>query len=381
MGKAALLAIAAFVVASTYYNLTSRDGQAGALRATSEHQLTVLARNAAVAGYGRAKQAIADEASFAPFESGAVTLEGTYANAAYQATITSDGTTATVESVGTISNAADDVQFAVHAVIGKTTAAASSVPPFLTYALLTEDDLLLNGNVGGYVDDEDSDFNANFHTNGDLHVNGNASDVAGFGSYVGDGTSNPKQALANTFQPPYNPDDAESVYRSAAVEVPAFDAEDFLASVPVDETSGGNVRISGDLDLGGTREDPYIWHVQGDLTASGGSSVSGYVMFVVDGDITISGNLVAGESGDESTIALYAGDDVTLNGNVQIHGQIYADGDVTFNGTPDVHGSVASGASAILNGTPGIHYRPASPALTTIFSDDSGLLLISYYEH
>jgi hypothetical protein len=151
--------------------------------------------------------------------------------------------------------------------------------------------------------------------------------------------------------------------------------------VAVDETSGDNVMISGNLDLGGTREDPYIWHVRGNLTASGGSSVSGYVMFVVDGDITINGSIVAGESGGESTIALYAGDDVRLNGNVQIHGQIYADGDVTFNGTPDVYGSVASRSSAVLNGNPGIHYRPASPALTTIFTDDSGLLLISYYEH
>lgn len=381
MGKAALLAIAAFVILSSYYTLASRDGQASTLRVTSKHQMTVLARHAAVAGYAQAKQAITDDDAFPPFKGADVTRQGAYEGATYHVTISSDGTTVTVRSVGTMRNALDEVHFTVHAVIGYTASVANDVPSFLTYALLTEDDLHINGNVGGFVDDQESTFNANFHTNGDLHVDGNSADVAGFGSYTGIGTSNPSEALASTFQPHYNPDELETVYQSAPVDIPPFNADSFLENVMVDESSPGPVVISGDLDLGGTRDDPYVWHVGGNLSAIGGSTVSGYVMFVVEGDINLTGNLVAGGEGEESTVALYAGEDVTMTGSVQIHGQIYAHGDAIFNGTPDIYGSVASRSRALLSGTPAIYYRPASPALTSVFSGGSALRLLSYHEH
>src|SRR5690606_2262943 len=77
----------------------------------------------------------------------------------------------------------------------------------------------------------------------------------------------------------------------------------------------------------------------------------------------------------------YAGGNVTLNGNVGVAGQIYADGRVTFNGTPDVYGSVATNSNVVLNGNPAIHYRPAAPSLSSIFSEKSELVLVSYFEN
>lgn len=378
MGKAALLAVAALIVTSSYYTMSTQDGQAGAARVTAQYQLEVLARNAAMAGYDQARQDIADAGTFAPFTNG-VTLDGSFSGASYETTISSDGNAATIESTGTAGDGSNAAHFTISAVVGARASAASSVPPFLAYALVTEDDLLLNGNIGGYVDEETT-LNANFHTNGNLHVNGNAADVSGFGTFVGSGTSNPPQALANTFQPNHNPDELSTAYSAPPVDIPTFDADAFLENVAVDETSPGTVALAGTIDPGGTREDPYIWHVKGDLVSTGGATIHGYVVFVVDGDINVSGNLTAGADNDESNVALYAGDDITINGNVQIHGQIYADNNVTLSGTPDIHGSIASRSSVTLNGTPGIHYRPASSALAAIFSDESALHLLSYYE-
>lgn len=383
MGKAALIALSAFILASTYYSISTRDGQADAVRATSKHQLTILARNAAVTGYDQAKQALADEGTLEPFVSGETTIEGDYDGAEYTATITSDGTVANIESIATSGNGVDEVAYTVKATIGLETGASSNtVPPFLTYALLSEESLQLNGNVGGYVADPDQPLNANFHTNANLHINGNAANVAGFGSYTGSATANPWKALSNTFQPNHNPDDLETAFQTPAVEIPTFDAEEFLEGSDVDQTSNGDVILSGSLNLGGTKENPYVWHVRGNLTASGGSTVDGYVMFVVDGSINLNGNLAAGGATDESSVALYAGGDVTLNGNIQVHGQIYTEGDVILNGTPDVYGSIASHSGVTMNGNPGIHYRPASPALSSIFSEgDPALTLLSYFEH
>lgn len=383
MGKAALLAIAGFIIVLTYYNMTASTGEAGAIRATTNHQLSVLARNAAIAGYNRAKQMVADEGGLASFTGSGMSFDGAYGEAEYETSITSDGSSATIRSIGESTNGVDDVNFHVEAVVGWTSGtSSSSVPPFMKYALITEENLLLNGHVRGSVDDEDSELNANFHTNGDLQINGNASRVAGFGTFAGTGKANPKKALTGTFRPNFNPDDLETAFRTPAVEMPTFDAAEFLSNVTVDQTSTGTVLIKDDMDLGGTREDPYIWYVQGDLIANGNPVLDGYVMFVVEGDITLNGTLDAGTDAEESTIALYAGEDVILNGNVQVHGQIYAEGNVTFNGTPDVYGSVATHSKAVLNGTPNIHYRPASPALTEIFSDgDMQLELISYFEY
>lgn len=380
MGKAALLALATFTIASSYYALASRDAETGAGAVTSNHQMTVLARNGALAGYEQARQAIADAGSLLPFIPGA-SLQGGYDGASYAVTITSDGSTATIESTGTESNGQGDVSFTIEAVVGWHSSRTDDVPPFLNYALITEQSLVLNGNVNGYVDDPGSRHNADFHTNANLHVNGNAAEVAGFGTYVGLATSTPPSALENTFQPHYNPDGLDSVYRTGAVDIPAFDASSFLEGVEVDETTDGNVHLAGPLDPGGTRDDPYVWYVRGDLTTDGGATVEGYVMFVVEGEIDLAGNLTAGGPAAESTIALYAGGDVTLSGTIRVYGQIYTDGNVVFNGTPDVHGSVASGALAVLNGTPALHYRPPSPTLSSIFSDPPELRLLSYFEH
>jgi hypothetical protein len=258
----------------------------------------------------------------------------------------------------------------------------------MDYALLTEEDLNLSGNILGEIyvtGDARATLNANMHTNSYLRISGNSASVIGFGTYTMGGSASPSKALQGTFDPNYNPGGEASAQQAPYVDIPDFDLATYLNSITVDETSS-NVTLSGNNDLGGTREDPYIWHITGDLSALGGAQVSGYVMFLVEGNVEITGNLIAGASGyngpDESNIAIYTGGNMILGGNVDIYGQIYAEGDILFQGTPSIYGSITNKGSVTLSGTPNIYYRSASPALTTIWQDAGpiSIHLVAYSE-
>lgn len=185
--------------------------------------------------------------------------------------------------------------------------------------------------------------------------------------------------------PNYNPTGLNGAYQSGAVDIPVFDSAAYLSKVVVDATTSGDVVLSGDYDLGGTREDPYIWHVTGNVSSSGGTTIDGYVMFIVDGEVALTGNVNMGDTGyngpDESSVAFYSGGNVELGGNSQIYGQIYTSANVWFHGTPRVYGSITSGATTTLSGTPKIYFRESSPALTTIWQNAEDVYkLVAYNE-
>lgn len=387
MGKAAILIVTASVILGSVYAFGAKEDVRSAEARLSTHQYEILARNAALAGFNMAKQALAEN-----FETASPSFSGTYEGSEYDGTITYSGSIARVKSVGTTTGpGGKEISFTVDAAIEKVTVSeiAEQAPPFMRYAVLSDDDLALNGNIllELFVDgNQENTLNANMHTNGNLHISGNAAEVRGFGTYVGSGTANPSSALTSTFRPYYNPTNDPVVQRVPEIEVPVFDAAAFLSNASVDQSTSGNVILAGTYDLGGTREDPYIWHINGDVTSSGGTTIDGYVMFIVEGDVTLTGNVEAGEvsyeGGDESSIAIYASGSILMGGNSRIHGQLYAGTLASvFHGTPRVYGSVASGGSVTLSGTPKIYYRVPSPALTTIFEDpEFQLKLISYSE-
>ena len=60
----------------------------------------------------------------------------------------------------------------------------SALPPFMEYALASENDIEIQG-AFSIEDDGNPEWNSNVHTNGDLVVQGSGYNVEGFGSYVG----------------------------------------------------------------------------------------------------------------------------------------------------------------------------------------------------
>ena len=374
MGKAAILIIAASIAMGSMYSLAAKDDARQAEARLSTHQYEVLARNAALAGYNRAKQALTDDFAGAPAE-----LTGTYAGSDYEVKIVKNGDVASITAIGTTATAGgSEVDFTIKSDVEKEmyVEIGEKAPPFMRYAVTSEGDLSLNGNVlmDLYVDANDNNtLNANMHTNGNLLITGEALTVRGFGTYVTSAVATPSSALQTAFDPYWNPDNDDVTSKVTRVDIPEFDVTEFLSKVDTDKTTGA-VNLSGTYDLGGTRENPYVWHVQGDLTASGGTKIKGYTTFVVEGNVSLSGNVDASEDsyagGDESSVAFYASGNVDLSGNAKVYGQIFAGTGVSFlSGTPRVYGSVASKGVVALAGTPKIYYRVASPALTTIFEE------------
>lgn len=387
MGKAAILIIAASLALGSMYAFGAKEEARQAEGRLSDHQYEILARNAALAGYNKARQNLTDD-----FAGAASTIHGEYDGVEYQVVISRNGSEARIKSTGVaVQPDGSESDYLVDATVKKesTVTMADEAPPFMRYALLSEGDLSLDGTVLSdlYVDgDEANTLNANMHTNGSLIINGNSLTVKGFGTYVNTALATPATALTTAFEPYYNPTGDPVTAQVSAIDVPEFDVTAFTSKVDIDQSSAGAVSLSGTYDLGGTRDDPYVWYVQGDLSATGGTNIKGYVMFIVDGNVFMSGNVDAGQSdyvgSDESNVAYYASGLVELAGNSKVFGQIFAGTGVSFqNGTPRVYGNIATRGLVTLSGTPKIYYRVASPALTTIFEDGAiQYKLLSYGE-
>lgn len=372
MGKLALLLVATFSMVSAFYGITAQEGRLATDGRVAEHQHATLARNAALLAFERAKQQVVDNyADLTP-------ITGSSEHADYTATLTSSAPNeVAIVATGDVSTERGTVTHKIFATVQRQLTPGDlpeSAPAYLDYSLLVEDDLTLNGNIDVAVyatGDAENQLNSNMHTNGNLRVKGMASSVQGFGTYVGWANGSPSRTLTTTFSPNYNPSGAPATQRVAYIDVPSFDMTTFADNVTIDQSTSGDVTLSGNVDLGGTRENPYVWHITGDLTTTGGTTVNGYVIFLVEDDISFSGNTRIGTSGydagDESSIAFYAGDDITLTGNSRTDGQLYAGGDVAFRGTATIYGTVTARGSADISGTPNLYYRKASPALAVNF--------------
>lgn len=394
MHKVAFLAVALFMLIGMNFTFNSRSTLGESETRLAEDQFEILARNAAIAGLDRTKQLLSED--FRDYQG----VQGTNDGVAYTATAVTNGPEVTVHSTGTTTGSdGETITFNVQAKFRQRTTLPPEAPPFMRYAVMSEEDLVLRGNIDGDVfevdvqGDLDNQLNANMHTNSNLQVIGNAVSVKGFGTYCLTASPNPHD-LANNFVPNYNPSGANHVSQlDEDVYIPTLNPATVASSISaaegsvrIDSTSPGDITLSGNYTLG-TRNRPYIWHVQGDvLIANGGTTIDGYVMFLIDGSIDLRGNVRVGNSGyndgDESSIAIYTGTGTILRGNTEVWAQIYSNGGVEFDrGTPVVYGSVTTKGAVDFRGSVDIFYRKASPALTKPFQPDIFLLdRIAYSE-
>lgn len=378
MGKAALLAIAALVVMGTYYGASTHRGMLDTTDRVADFENEVIARNAALAGYNRAKQHLAG--SF----SGISGEKKDYGEGEYTLDIKLSGSYADIVSRGR----SGSETYTVFAKIQeeKIFPILQEPPKFMKYSFLTDKDLTLNGNVlfdtFRVAGTEELKYNANIHTNGKLTVKGKAATIRGFGTYVTG--ADVKHTVV--FKPYENPTGDPVIQKVEKVQIPILDPEAIAETVSADMTSG-SVSLSGNYDFRtagkGTRENPYIWVINGNLNASGNVRITGYAMFLVSGNINFSGNVTVGQhlGPSESNFAFYAGGDVDFGGNTEVWGQIFCKGDAKFHGTPKIVGNISIGGNAKVSGTPDILYLPASPALTKVFQEpETRLRMVSYAE-
>ncbi len=372
--------IAAFGISFAFYSSTRYRSMVEVRGQAADYQYQTLARDAAQSGFSRARQAMS-----MGIESTVMTAD--LPDGTYRSVLSSSGSRYRIESQGRLKDTRSmPVIWKIYAEYERLPKSTpTTVPPFLRYGLLAQNDLLLKGSPDVVLSASSDQQNANIHTNGTLNLSGNNVNVAGFGTYVDQVTANPESALTTTFNPIENEFDRDPVHQVSNIEIPDFDASAYLASADIDQFSPGDVTLSGAYDLGGTRENPFVWYVDGKLDATGGTTIDGYVMFLVNGDISISGNMQSGMStvdAGESTMAFYSSGNISFSGTVDIHGQFFADGNFEVKGTPGIYGTVTAGGTASLTGTPSFNYVSASPALTGIWSsgDPELFRLLSYHE-
>ena len=257
------------------------------------------------------------------------------------------------------------------------------VPPFLNYALATGGSITMNGNVT-IRDDDNSQWNANIHTNNNFQMNGNNS-IKGFLTYVGNALSNPSSRLNTNIVPNQNPNNLVSHSQGPAVTIPQFNPDTYKNEAGL--TYQSNATLKGNITLG-SKANPEIIYVNGDLNLNGNTTLTGYGIFIVKGNILVNGNVTIKEQDENgSNVGLYCTGDLNANGNVNINAQILTGGNANLNGNVKVYGNITSAGVVNFNGNNTIYYKPANAALTQPFwpqNNNSATTtrpsIISYYE-
>ncbi len=243
------------------------------------------------------------------------------------------------------------------------------IPPFLRYAVVSGQNLSLNGGIK--ITNAGNNLNANVHVNGNFSMNGN-NEIHGFLTYTGSAYSNPPQALLNRITPISNPENIPVHYQTQTLTIPQFDLNS-IRNRATDIYYTSKI-FTGNITLG-TKENPKIIYVAGDLTING--SVSGYGIFVSEGRTIINGNVtITTPDNNISNIGIYSKGELIVNGNVNIHSQIFSSDRITLNGNVKVYGNLAAKKSVIMNGNVNVYYKPVGEELVNpIWSSTSNTVI------
>ncbi len=254
-------------------------------------------------------------------------------------------------------------------------------PPFLKYGIMSDQTISMNGNIL-IRDDNNPLVNANVHTNSNFQMNGNNT-IKGFLTYVGTAHSNPSGRLNTSFSPNVNPNNTPVHSKVSPVNIPTFDPDSYLSKAT--HVYQNNLSLSGNRTLG-TKENPQIIYVGGDLTISG--NITGYAVFIVKGNININGNVsITAQDPTGNNLGLYTKQNLNVNGNVTLCAQIFANQNVNLGGNSKVYGGITAKGTINFNGNVSIYYREPTPELTQPFWPQAGAQvapkrpkLLAYYE-
>ncbi|MCL5027775.1 MAG: FapA family protein [Bacteroidetes bacterium] len=278
-----------------------------------------------------------------------------------------------VTSIGTYGSQTDTIRAVIQL---PTSSPNNGTPGFMNYALASGKDVELEGNVK-ITDDNNSQWNANVHTNGEFEMEGNPS-INGFVTYVSE-----IDGKLSAIRPNQNPSNLPTYSKVSPITIPSFNPDDYKSKATV--TYAGDKSFSGNIYLG-TKANPQIIYVGGDLTLKG--NVSGYGIFIVKGNIKINGNVnITGQDPSGSNLGLYTAGNLETSGNVTIKAQIFSNGNTELGGNSEVYGSITSKGEVEMEGNVNIYYKPATSSLTAPFwagnsngSSTTRPAIVSYYE-
>lgn len=247
-------------------------------------------------------------------------------------------------------------------------------PPGLGYGILSDESMDLSGNVS-IADYNNPSINANIHTNHDLSFGGSSS-VKGYGTYSEDCPSGTGGASAIFF--PNVPSGGPLVSQASPVAIPEIDPSKWEALATRKFYS--STTINSNMMLG-TKENPEIIYVRGDLKLNG--QMTGYGVFLVTGDLTINGGAkVTAIDPSGNNLGIIVGGNAKINGNSDIEATLLIKGDAKLTGTTRVVGSIIAEGEIDFGGTADVFYNPLHNMVAKkIWQIDAGRpKIISYYE-
>ncbi|NNE35043.1 MAG: hypothetical protein HKN13_07405 [Rhodothermales bacterium] len=329
----------------------------------------VDARNAAGAGYVRAAELLYESFTDTSFA-------GKFADDSFRVNIDVVGNKAVVSSLGVSLSDSSFVDHIIRVEFGRTLDAPVQLPRFLEFALFAGRDIVAAEPVDVHSRDLAPGSFQPFHANGRIYPDREAIKVH----------PNAARQLGSV-APARRQTRSEHAKRSGAkpdsIAVQTlYGTGTRLASHAQDE---GNLRLSGNIGDGASAKSPFVWHVAGDLIVTDDVVANGYVLLLVDGDVTIRGSISPSEKfsgSEESTVAVHAAGSVAISSSVAVRAQVFSGEDIRIESQgATVVGTLSAADSIILDGPTSIEYRPASSALALNWVRPSqSISMISYDE-
>jgi hypothetical protein len=246
-------------------------------------------------------------------------------------------------------------------------------PPGLGYGIISDQSMDLTGNVK-IMDYNNPTINANIHTNHDLNFGG-SSKVEGYGSYS---ENCPSAGGATGCFAPNVLTGGPLVSKVSPVAIPEIDPSKWEALATRKFYS--STTINSNMALG-TKENPEIIYVRGDLKLNG--QMTGYGVFLVTGDLTINGGArVTAIDPSGNNLGILVGGNAKINGTSDIDATLLIAGDAKINGTTSIVGSIIAKGEIDFAGTADIFYNPLHNAVAKkIWQIEAGRpKIVSYYE-
>lgn len=369
MGKLLLILVTGSVIT---FGVVQANG--GLNRATdsrtraADHLAMVVAEQLSATGLSEATLVV-ETLSAMPASS---TLRGTMMGGTYTVTVQPEGADlVTVRSVGEVTGSGHDgarhVREATFQLVSASGAGEPPVPPFLSQALVLEDNLTMND--AQRVRSAEPGVNANVHTNGGSVIN--ISENAGIEGFYYSVRPIPhdwlRPKLERAFRPNSNPERLAVYQLADRIEMPTIRATDYL-SVATQVSAGNQSNVSGVLDFVrngyGTRENPAVWVIRGDFNTASGRTlqINGYVNIITQGNVNLQGVTTTGAN---SAVSFYSQQGISLNGTTRIAGSLMANSNIQIGGTGTVvEGPVATRGTLNFNSNAHILYRPLSGYMT-----------------
>ena len=369
MGQSLLLSIAAAAIITTGIMSQISSTTLEAQQSTQADASKMLAREVAFTGLSAAKQLVLSEYDENDSYSGPTNISGDYNYGQYTVDITVVDTQVVFKASGQF----NDMK---HTIVQTfKTDKGDGIPPYFENTITCAENMNINSGIT--LSTLDPNVNASLFSNGNLSLD-KSSLIQGFG-YFGASASFDESLAKTIFQPNQNPNSLPVIQQIDFLNIPFLKPATFkhLAT----KTTVGDVRLSGGYTLG-TKDEPEIWYIDGNLSTSGDVQFYGYGVVLVSGKANIGDDFVGDYASGESALALYVGEGISVTGQVEkVTGQWFSNGSTSISGDVHFYGSMTMGSqNCNFAKSFDMTYIPASVELTEHFWGGDGMVMTATQE-